>query len=115
MLQALPFWPLVFHPRAEEFGLARSLAKSGKVMRDRDVGHESENVDVSLDVNLVFYRHDTCRRDDGPCLCPCLCPSGCPYPCPCPCPYLCPCLCLSPCLCPCPYFCPCPFRPHIAT
>lgn len=76
MLQALLFWPLAFHPLAEEFELARSLAKNGKAMRA--VGHESENVDARLDVSLVFCRRDTCRRDDGPCPCPC------PYFCPCP-------------------------------
>ena len=83
MLQALLFWPLASHPLVEEFGLARLVAKDGKAMRD--VGHESENADARLDMSLVFYRRDTCHRDDGP------------YPCPCP------------------YFCPCPFRPHIAT
>ena len=85
MLQAWLFWPLIFHPLAEEFELARLLAKVGKAMRG--VGHESENVDAHLDVSPVFYHRDTCRHDDGPCPCPC----------------------------PCPYFCPCPFRPHIVT
>ena len=77
MLQALLFWPLAFHPLAEELKLARLLVKDGKAMWD--VGHESENVDALLDVSLAFYRRDTCRRDDGPCPCPCLCFCPCPF------------------------------------
>ena len=75
MLQALLFWPLAFHLLAEEFEQARLLAKNGEAMRDD--GHEIENADARLDMSLVFYRRDTCRRDDGPCPCPYFCP--CPF------------------------------------
>ena len=64
MLQALLFWSLAFHPLVDWLVCWQRTGRR----RPRD---ESENADARLNVSLVFYRRDTCRRDDGPYPCPC--------------------------------------------